>query len=212
MHFEDISWLGFIRESLPDEERWLMQQHLTVSCEECVAAHSFWAQLNDSLGREKTYEPDASDIRVVTSAFSVKEQEPKNRAFSKLAVLIFDSLQDVAPTGFRSAVMQARHVVFRVADWTISLRIKNQASNQISLAGHIAEAESAIRDIGPMEVLLFSYGKPIASVTTNRSGEFHVQYPLAPEVRLLVKVSQTEALEIPLPAVDPSIEDIDSEE
>jgi hypothetical protein len=212
MHFEDISWVSFIRKSLPDEQIWLMQQHLSVSCEECIAAYSFWGNFNDWVVRESTYEPDASDIRVVTSAFSAEEQKSKNRTFSRLAVLIFDSFQDVAPAGFRSALMQARHVVFRVADWTISLRIKNQMGNQISLAGHITAREFATQDIGPMEVFLSSYETPIANVTTNRSGEFQVQYPLAPEVRLLVKVSPTETLEIPLPALDLAAEEIDSEE
>ena len=49
MHFDDISWLAFVRRSMPEDDTWLMQQHLTVACEECVKAHSFWAKLDDLL-------------------------------------------------------------------------------------------------------------------------------------------------------------------
>ena len=63
-----------------------------------------------------------------------------------------------------------------------------------------------------MEVQVLSNGIPNASVTTSRSGEFHLQYSLVPDVRLLVNVSDAEALEIPLPVEDLTSEDMDFEE
>ena len=212
MHFDDISWLAFVRRSMPEDDTWLMQQHLTVACEECVKAHSFWAKLEDLLAQEREYEPDASDVRVVTSAFSGANSERKNPVLPKLAVLTYDSFQGAAPVGFRSSLMQARHIVFRIDGWTISLRIKQQAGNQVSLTGHISEAELPLRETGPMEIQVLSNGIPNVSVTTSRSGEFHLQYSLVPDVRLLVNVSDAEALEIPLPAEDLTSEDMDFEE
>ena len=212
MHFDDISWLAFVRRSMPEDDTWLMQQHLTVACEECLKAHSFWAKLDDLLAKEGQYEPDASDVRVVTSAFAGANSERKNLVLPKLAVLTFDSFQDSAPVGFRRSLVQARHVVFRSEGWTISLRIKQQTGNQVSLTGHISEAELPLRETSPMEVQLLSNGIPNASVTTSLSGEFHLQYSLVPDVRLLVNVSDAEALEIPLPVEDLASEDMDFEE
>jgi hypothetical protein len=211
MHFDDITWLGFVQGTLTRDERWLLEQHLNVGCSECSTSHAFWSRLADLIAREANYKPDASDIRVATAAFTGENREahmPK----TTLAQLIFDSFRNSAPAGFRSALMQARHAVFSGGQWTISLRIKDEVGDKVSLAGHITKADSGTADPGTMQVSLRQADSRIATATTNHSGEFHMRYERALNVTLLVKISQTETLEIPIPDQDITTEDITLEE
>ena len=205
MHFDDVAWLGFVRGSLTTDERWLMQQHLTVGCSECSAAHAFWTRVMDLIAREADYELDASDIRLFTAtAFEGEAREVAVNKMTILARLLFDSFRDDAPAGFRSALMQARHIVLSAGQWTISLRIKRESGNQVFLAGHVTRADTAASAPSRMEVTLRQAESPVGSATTNLSGEFHLQYRDASDLRLFVKVSEAETLEIPLPDQDPT--------
>ena len=208
MHFDDIAWLDFVRKSLTADEIWLMEQHLAVGCDECSAAHAFWAKVMDLVSLEAHYEPDPSDIQLVTAAFTGGKTEVSMPRRTTLAQLIFDSFREPAPAGFRNALMQARHIVFSVGQWTVSLRMKTEAGNQIFLAGHITRPESDGSEPGRMEVTLLRAESPVESAATNRSGEFQMWYQDALDMRLLVKVSQTETLEVRLLDQDLTIDEI----
>jgi hypothetical protein len=201
MHFDDIVWLGFVRGSLTSDEKSSMEQHVTVGCGECSAAHAFWAKVMDFVARQADYEPNPSDVRLVTAAFA-GEKPPVPMSGWTLAQLISDSFRDPAPAGFRSALMQARHIVFCAGQWTISLRMKNEADDQVFLAGQITKPDSDRWEPGQMEVTLLRVDSPVENVTTNGSGEFQLRYRGAFDMRLFVKVSESGTLEIPLPDQD----------
>jgi hypothetical protein len=212
MHFDDKSWLDFVRRLLNEDERWLLQQHLTVGCNECLRAHSFWSRITEMVARELDYEPDASDIRIVAAAYTAEKPEISLPKSTKLAQLIFDSFRDASPAGFRSALMLARHMVFSAGQWTISLRIKNESGNQVFLAGHITRAESGSGEPRRMQVTLRQAGSLAGSATTNDSGEFHLRYVEVLDVWLFVNVSEAETLEIPLPHQNLTDEEISFED
>jgi len=212
MHFDDITWLDFVRGLLTADETWLMQQHLTVGCVECARAHAFWSKMTDVIAREADYGPDASDMRVVTDAFKNANRTAAIPNSTELALLIFDSFREAAPAGFRSALMQARHVVFRAGQWTISLRMKTESANQVFLTGHVMKIDSATEETGAMEVILQQSESPVAGAVTNDFGEFHLEYRNASYVRLFVKVSPAETLEIHLPDQNLLSEEIRFEE
>jgi hypothetical protein len=202
MHFDDIAWLGFVRGSLTSDEKSSMEQHLTVGCGACSAAHAFWAKVKDFVAREADYEPNPSDVRLVPAAFAGEKPPVLMSGWTTLARLISDTFRDPAPAGFRSALMHARHIVFSAGQWTISLRMKNGVGDQVFLAGQITRLNSDRREPGQMEVTLLRVDSPVENVTTNGSGEFQLRYRGAFDMRLLVKVSESETLEIPLPDQD----------
>jgi hypothetical protein len=212
MHFGDVAWVDFVRGALGVNEAKLMQQHLIDECGECLKAHAFWTRITDVISREPEYEPDASDIRVVKAAFAHANSGMAASKMTTTAQVIFDSFRDAAPAGFRSALMHARYLVFRSSRWTISVRIKSDSGNQVFLAGHITERESAEGELGRMQVTLLNGAKPLETATTNRSGEFHLQYRDTVDVRLLVKVSGSEDLEIRLPDQDLINDEVSIEE
>ena len=208
MHFDDIAWLGFVRGSLTSNEKWLIERHLTVGCGECSAVHAFWAKVRDFVAREADYEPNPTDVRLVTAAFAGEKPRVSISGWTTLARLISDSFRDPAPAGFRSALMQARHIVFSAGQWTISLRMKNEVGDQVFLAGQITRPDSDRWEPGQMEVTLLRAESPVENVTTNGSGEFQLRYRGASDMRLFVKVSESGTLEIPLPDQDLSRDEI----
>ena len=209
MHFEEKAWLDFVRNLLTADETWLMQQHLTVGCPECSKAYSFWTRVTDMTARDSDYEPPASDVHRITAAFIVENREKAGPNLYTPAQLVFDSFHVAAPAGFRSALVQARHLVFCAGPRTISLRIKSESGSQVFMAGQITRAEPAGFERGAMEeVALMESDSLLVTATTSRSGEFHLQYRDTLNLRLLVKVSETETLEISLPDQDPATEEI----
>jgi hypothetical protein len=208
MHFEDKAWVDFVRKLLTDDETWLMQQHLAIGCGECSQACAFWTRVTDMTARDSDYEPPTSDVSRITAAFIGQNREKTVRDIYTPAQLVFDSFHMVADAGFRSALLQARHLVFRASPWTISLRIKSESGNQVFMAGQITRAEPAGLEPGAMqEVALAESDSLVATATSNHSGEFHLQYRDALDLRLLVKVSEAETLEISLPDQDPVTEE-----
>ena len=79
------------------------------------------------------------------------------------------------------------------------------------MAGQITRAEPAGLKPSAMvneEVALMESDSLVASATSSHSGEFHLQYRDTLDLRLLVKVSEAETLEISLPDQDPATEEI----
>jgi hypothetical protein len=211
MHFEEQAWIDFVRKLLTAEETWLMQQHLVVGCRECSKAYDFWTRVADMASRDSDYEPPASDIRTITDAFIGANREETVRKMYTPAQLVFDSFHAAAPAGFRSALLQARHLVFCSGPWTISLRIKSESGKQLFIVGQITRAELAGLEPGA-EVSLMESDSLLATAASSRSGEFHLQYRETPNLRLIVKVSEVETLEISLPDQDPATEETSFDE
>ena len=112
MHFKEKAWLDFVRKLLTADETWLMQQHLAIGCCECSKAYAFWTRVTDTAARDSDYEPPTSDVRKITKAFIGERRERAVRDIYTPAQLVFDSFHVAVPAGFRSARLQARHLVF----------------------------------------------------------------------------------------------------
>ena len=208
MHFGEDAWLDFARKLLPPDETWSLQQHLAVGCQDCSKSYAFWTRVTEIIARDAEYDPTPSDVRSVTAAFVGENREMAIRKLYIPAQLIFDSFHVAAPVGFRSALMQARHVVFGAGLWTISLRVKSDSGNRVFLAGHITRTEPARSEPGQIKVSLLQADSLLASATVSHSGEFHLEYRDTSSLRLVVEVSETETLDIPLPDQDPTNEEI----
>lgn len=209
MHFEEKAWLDFVRKLLTADETWLMQQHLAVGCRECSKAYAFWTRVTDMVVRDSEYEPPASDVRRITAAFIGVKREKAVQDTHTLARLVFDSFDVATPAGFRSALLQARHLVFCAGPWTISLRIKSESGNQAFMTGQITKADPAgLEPSAIEEVALMESDSLVATATSSLSGEFYLKYRDTLDLRLLVKVSEAETLVISLPDQEPATEEI----
>jgi hypothetical protein len=205
MHFEDTTWFDYVRGLLTPDEAWLMQQHLTVGCEECTRAHAFWLRMHDFTTREASYEPDPSDIGRAMDAMASKTLDAMPSGLLNVAVLTFDSFRQATSAGFRSGQAQVRYMVYEAGAWAISLRLKNELGGHILLTGHIARRQAETEENNEMALILQEMDTPLRSTSTNPSGEFHMQYRSAPNLCLYVNVSPKETLQLRLP--DPELSD-----
>ena len=200
MHFDDTTWFDFVRGLLTPDDAWLIQQHLTVSCDECTRAHAFWLRMHEFTTREASDEPDPSDVRRAKRIIAAEKFEGVPSGLLTVAVLTFDSFRQATSAGFRSGpTTQARYLAYEAGAWAISLRMKNGPGNQVLLTGHIARRQAGPEETSQMELILQQADTPLGSSLTKGSGEFHMQYSSAPNVCLYLKVSAEEALEIHLP-------------
>lgn len=199
MHFDDITWLDFVRGLLTSDQAWLMQQHLTVGCEECKKAHAFWLKMQDFATRDASYEPSRADVLIASEADLTERAEPTLPCDLTAAMVTFDSFRSAMAAGFRSGLTQARYVIYEAEPWTISLRIKSELGNQMFLTGQITKAGMTPDQTPGMPLMLQGADSLLRSTFTSGSGEFHLQYRSASNIRLLVKISPEQTLEIRLP-------------
>jgi hypothetical protein len=203
-HFSDEAWFDFVRHLLPDTDAVQMKAHLDEGCEECQRLHVFWQKLYAITSREREYEPDDSDLRIVKAAYAAELPRltlPKN---AHLAAIVFDSFQDAAPAGFRGVAVPTRHLVCRARGWTVALRLTHEQGHGVFIGGQVTppttESISGEPKAGPFEVTLSQADKFVERAQTNAVGEFYVRSQKDTDIRLYVHVSEQEALEVRLPS------------
>src|SRR5947207_10652996 len=103
-HFSTGDWLEFAREVVTPEQMALMQRHLDDGCNRCLAIAETWRAVLEVTRREIAYHAPESAVRVVKSAYLPRQLLSPATRVARMARLVFDSLLQPAPAGFRSAM------------------------------------------------------------------------------------------------------------
>jgi len=199
-HFADETWFDYVRNLLPPDQKQAMTTHLNEDCAECNERYNIWKRVFDTVTRESRYSPQPSDVTRVTAAFE-KYQRSRRPSTGVLATLVFDSLHNAAPAGFRSVLAHARHLLYEANNWTIALRLKAEPGNQVSLVGHVTQTgASSVTEGSDLEVTVSRGDTLIAQTISNNVGEFDLEYQNLDALRLRLRFSDEYGLEVDLPA------------
>ena len=72
MHFGEDVWIDFARKLLLPDEKWLLQQHLAVGCQNCAKSYEFWTRVTEIIARDTEYDPTPSDVCGITAVSCAK--------------------------------------------------------------------------------------------------------------------------------------------
>lgn len=117
----------------------------------------------------------------------------------RVARLLFDSFRMPLPVGVRSSRTSGRHFTYEHNNTTIDVLLDVQpGSNRISLMGQVLEGTRPQATYENLSVVLSARNGTLARTTTNRLGEFNLQFEFAENVCLEIRVGERSWISVPL--------------
>lgn len=116
-----------------------------------------------------------------------------------VARLLFDSLRMHGPIGIRSSYTAGRRFVYEYNNTTIDVQLDVQpGSSRISLMGQVLDGTRPEASYEDLAVVLNARNGTLARSTTNRQGEFILQFEFAENVTLEIRVGERSWISVPL--------------
>lgn len=115
-----------------------------------------------------------------------------------VARLLYDSLRMHGVIGVRSSHTSGRRFIYEHSNTTIDMQLDVQpGSNRISLIGHVLDGTKPPLSYENLAVVLHARNGTLARSTTNRLGEFILQFEFAENVNLEIRVAERSWISIP---------------
>ncbi len=201
-HFGLDKWVDFAREVMDEPEKTTMQRHLETGCADCGSILHTWKRVEEIGRRDSLYEPPASAIRFVTSAYAIEGQHKSGPHISVMARLLFDSFSQALPAGVRSMNASARQLRYESGAYEVDLRIEPQFdSDKVSVVGQVLPPDQLDRPVNEIPVTLIRDDKIVAESVTSELGEFRLDCDLEGFFKLRFEISKGNDFYIPL--IDP---------
>ena len=116
-----------------------------------------------------------------------------------VARLLFDSLRMHGPIGVRSSHTSGRRFIYEHNNTTIDVLLDvRPGSNRISLMGQVLDGTRPEATYESLAVVLSARNGTLARTTTNRLGEFNLQFEFAENVSLEIRVGERSWITVPL--------------
>jgi hypothetical protein len=201
-HYTAQEWVDFVRGTISEDRKVVMQSHLESGCQRCKREAKTWVRVRETASRQLASEPDDSVVRFVKGSFAVNGKRRHKHSRGFLAEVLFDSSREPLPAGIRSAVSAARQLLFGSGDLRIDLRIEpKEDSENVSVIGQILNSAEPGQNYVAASVALLKSGRIVSVANTNRFGEFQLECGLASRLELRIKLSTGKETSISL--VDP---------
>ena len=122
------------------------------------------------------------------------------RRVTQAARLVFDSLLQPLPYGFRISLLPARRLVYEAGNLMADLWIEPKTdSRRTALVGQLVDSAKPDRRLDRIPIVLRGQKGTIALATTNEFGEFHVDFDFEPTLTLEMETSGHQRVSISLP-------------
>lgn len=118
------------------------------------------------------------------------------------ARLVSDSFRWPLPSGVRSSLASGRHMTYEHSSKIIDLLLNPQGPERISLVGQVLDASKGGRLNYGLPVVLLGESGTLGRTTTNRSGEFDLEFESAENVSLEIRLGERSWVSIPLGPLD----------
>lgn len=198
-HYRQEDWADFARGLVSGERESAMKKHLE-GCTRCEEAVAIWRSVAEAAGREASYHPPESAVRIA-KGYSVPgaSEESRPSLATLVAELVSDTSREPALAGVRGVTAAPRQLLYHCDQYSIDLRIEREVGSALlTLTGQILSATGNLARFVPVTVI--SAMNPLASGRTNDFGEFRMEFEAATQMVLSVWLHSTRIL-IPLDAV-----------
>jgi hypothetical protein len=196
--------LDVVRGAASPDTRRAVEQHLAEGCPACRTLVDSWRAVAAVMGREARYEPKPHVIRMARAALPVRKPRGVFEGIAETAKLVFDSRFAALPAGVRQAspgLTGGRKLLYETADLIFDVQVQPAtADSKTVVIGQVVRPlwtkDGGIEDA---PVVVSSRTREIASTTTNRFGEFMLEFDNAAVLSLTVDVDG-DAIMIPIDA------------
>jgi len=197
-HFSLEDWVDFVRGVGDATARASMAAHLATGCARCTRATEMLRRTARVMTADAQIDVPEHAVRRARAVFTPERKDPM-RLPRIAARLMFDSALAPAPVGLRAAEQPTRRALFHAGSFFIDLRFEREPGSPVlSLVGQLASRQGDATEPGGVPILLTAGKAVVARATTNRFGEFQLEYQPAPHLRLHLPVASAGRIELPL--------------
>jgi hypothetical protein len=177
-HFSTDEWADFVRQTGPVDRSAAMQSHLQTGCQKCTIARDTWHLVARSAESTHRYEPPDSTVRIARAVFAMRQPTNGVAHFMGRARALFDSGRMPLPAGVRSASAAPRKLVYAAGEYLVDLQVQaaGHQPEATQLTGQVASPANAHHHFEGIPVVVLRHARVVAKTTTNRLGEFHMEF------------------------------------
>jgi hypothetical protein len=194
-HYAIDQWVDFNRGLLTAEYSTQMQGHLQNGCRKC-------RDLSDltSSGASMAANPvPESAVRPARAIFPVPVHDRQKRGNLLPVELIFDSFMVPSAAGLRASWQVGWQGLYRAGDCSVDLRIEPlMNSSRAAVIGQIVSAALPALEMANLPVCLGAGKAIVAETSSNRFGEFQMEYDQRPQLRLCIRLRDSKSIQVPL--------------
>jgi hypothetical protein len=175
-HFTAEEWVDFARNTASLRQD-AMQHHLDEGCHDCTQQHQTWRAVVNITRSEAQYEPPPDTLRVARALYHAPKAESRLTRTIEAARLLFDSRLVAAPIGVRSGSSVPCKLLYAHGAFLIDLQVERSAEHGMTaLLGQVTVSPDRNRSAEGVQILVLNHTTTIATATTNKLGEFHVEF------------------------------------
>lgn len=191
-HYSDESWTDFARGAVAADRNDEMAAHLATGCEMCRSAVTWISQIQQIAALDTSIPVPPGVVHAALEIFP--QANRTNQWLGTLrqvaAELIFDAGLAWQPLGIRSAVMPAStdpggRMIFDAENYRIHVKIERPTLGEPGeIVGEIKNRLDPADRLEGVVVQALSSGRSLGQTTTNRFGEFLIDYPFVDDTML----------------------------
>ena len=180
-------WVDFARGLTPEPQGSMMREHLATGCPECRQVLDFCDKVARlCLAMAPNRAPEAA-VRQARAIFPVRWPDRSRRAVRVPIELIYDSFLVPAPAGMRASWQVGWQALYRAGDCSLDLRIEPELqSSRAAVIGQISNHVLPEIEMADIPIRLRSGSLIVAETTSNRFGEFQMEYEQQGRLQLCV--------------------------
>jgi hypothetical protein len=203
MHYALEDWTNYVRGLVDEPTRTAMATHLA-GCADCDGRLAAVSQVAETIAWDASH-PITPAVLARVYALAGRLPGPAQGALATLIAQVrFDSRTQPAPAGVRTAGTGMRHLVFEADRFQLHVQWELGASDgRVTVVGRLS-AQTGGRV--PTGVPVQAIGEVTSALTTtNEFGEFVIECPWSPALRLLLPLKREGLqIEVPLATVEVS--------
>ena len=147
------------------------------------------------LPQEKVFSQLCSTLEDLVAFPAWYRVAARNRGVARL---LYDSRRMHGPLDVRSSNASGRHFIYEHNNTTIDVQLDVQpGSNRISLMGQVLDGTKLPLSYENRSVILHAPNGTLARTTTNRQGEFVMQFDFTENVNLEIRVGERSWISVP---------------
>lgn len=184
-HYMRREWIDYVRQTVSEEQRASMAQHLATGCGDCARDVVASTEITFSLG----YDDSADD------------GQPDDAAayWGAIAATIYDSFVDESAAGTRGIGDTARYLLYQVGPLQIDICLKQKDRSTVAtITGQIVDTrQSDSRTLGTA-VRVMNGTAVLAETRTNQYGEFSADFDSQMAPKICLRIAQQRDIPIPI--------------
>lgn len=197
-HYDIEEWADLARGQTGLEKSSAMQQHVADGCTRCSRFLHLFRNVASVAKREASYEPPEAALQTAKSLFALHGPKTLTSQMEEKPRLLFDSLLQPLPVGVRTSERSTRQLLYQAGNFLLDMYLEVKPdSNRVLLMGQVLRYGDPPSEAKNVPVVLVKGDKSVANATTDKFGEFQLEFEPNRNHRLAVVINEQRAIVVP---------------